>query len=111
VTGKIEKTDRTLISRAKAELTEESGYSVEDPKKWMYLGEFNRGKIFNTPIYCFAVDVTGLERSKPRGDGSKGEEDIRFEMKDLAEALEIRDVLIHACFFNLFRNLFKKNFQ
>lgn len=55
------------------ELKEESGYSVEDFKRWIYFGWAYPMKSTDYKLHLFAVDLTDLEAGKIEGDGTLGE--------------------------------------
>lgn len=106
VMGKVEDGDSSLLQRAKLETKEESGYDVTEPERWNFLGEVYTSKIFPDPIYCYSVDVTGLDQGEIKGDGSIEESTIKFELITLSEAKKINDSILQTCFFKLFTNLY-----
>lgn len=108
-TGTVEDDDETLLNRAQQELTEETGYEIPDDEKWIYLGEFS-SKITASPVYGFAVDVTGQTRKTPETDGSIQEKGIKFEMLPINKLIDISDTLLQACFFKLFSKKYKQHF-
>jgi 8-oxo-dGTP pyrophosphatase MutT (NUDIX family) len=109
VMGRVEEGDSSLLQRAKAEAREESGYDVTEAERWDFLGEVYTSKIFPEPIYCYSVDVTGLEQGEITGDGSVHESTIQFNLIDLNEAQKINDSILQTCFFKLFMNLYKED--
>jgi len=71
ITGGVDIPDPLDLDReVLRELEEEAGYIV-DKSKLISLGSINQSKIADTIIYLFAVNVTGLGKIKPLGDGSK----------------------------------------
>ena len=71
ITGGVDIPDPLDLSReVLRELEEEAGYIV-DKSKLIELGSIKQSKIADTIIYLFAVNVTGMEKVKPPGDGSK----------------------------------------
>jgi hypothetical protein len=108
IMGTIEKDDKSVLARAMQETLEEAGYET-DSSRWMFLGELLTTKMDIVPIQCYAVDLTGLQGSKPMGDGSDHEKDISFEFVSLNEAYEIPDAVLQASFFRLFNSLYKKD--
>ena len=106
VMGKIEEEDSSLLQRAKIETREESGYDVNDPERWNFLGEIYTSKIFPDPIYCYSVNVTGVNQGEIRGDGSVEESTIKFELIGLNEAKKVNDSILQTCFFKLFTDLY-----
>jgi 8-oxo-dGTP pyrophosphatase MutT (NUDIX family) len=111
VMGGVEREDKSLLMRAKQETMEEAGYEVNDDLRWKYIGEMNTGKVVQNPVYCFSVDLTGLDGSAPRGDGTENEKGISFEFIPLNQAFNIPDSLYQACLFKLFANLYKTDIQ
>ena len=59
-------------------------------------------------IPTFAVDVTGLEREEPQGDGSEKEEKSTFEMVPVSEAITSDESLPLAAFLRLFNYFYSK---
>jgi 8-oxo-dGTP pyrophosphatase MutT (NUDIX family) len=104
VMGKVELEDKSLLSRAKQETKEESGYDVKDHSRWSFIGEMITSKLLPDAIYCYSVDVTGLIQEKLSGD----EKDLKFELLDLNVAFEINDTILQTCFFRLINKLYKK---
>jgi 8-oxo-dGTP pyrophosphatase MutT (NUDIX family) len=102
VTGKIESDDPSLLSRAKIETKEESGYLVSDNERWDFLGEVYTSKILPDSVYCYSVDVTGLEKEKTASDTTK------FNLVSLSKIEKIPDALLQTCFFKLFTKLYKQ---
>jgi len=111
VMGRVETEDKSLLSRAKQETKEESGYDVNDQSRWSFIGEMITSKLLPEPVYCYAVDVTGLEQGEITGDGSEKEKALKFELLDLNRVSEINDTILQACFFKLFNKLYKKEFN
>lgn len=107
IMGNVESDDPSLLSRAKQEALEEAGYDVSDKTRWDFLGEIYTSKLFPESIYCYAADITGLEGSKPKGDGSRNEEGIKFSLLSLNKARKVPDSILQSCFFRLFSKLYK----
>lgn len=110
ILGTVEPDDPSLLSRARAELLEESGYAANEINRWEFLGELYTSKLFTESIYCYAVDVTGIEPSPPPGDGSSQEKNIKFVLLPLNRARLIPDSILQTCFFKLFSTLYKNQF-
>ena len=108
VMGGIEIDDKSLLSRAKAEAKEEAGYEIEN-ERWNFLGEIYASKLIPDPVYCYSADITGLEGSKPKGDGSEIEKGISFQLIPLSSVQSIPDSLLQTCFFKLFSKLYKNH--
>ena len=111
VMGKVEEQDSSLLQRAKIETREESGYDVKESERWNFLGEIYTSKIFPEPIYCYSVDVTGLDQGPILGDGSEAESDIQFNLLPLSEVTKINDSILQTCFFKLFTNLHRQEIE
>ena len=110
ITGTVENEDEDLISTAIRELKEESGFTCdrEEVSRWIYLGNFYPYKNSDLMIPTFAVDVTGLEREEPQGDGSEKEEKSTFEMVPVSEAITSDESLPLAAFLRLFNYFYSK---
>ena len=106
ITGAAEGDDPDILSAAKRELTEEAGYDAIDTSRWTYLGEMTTSKLVMEGIHCFAVDVTGLRRSEPKGDGSLDEAKSEFKKISVSDALDVEDCFIPAIFMRCFRFIF-----
>ena len=106
VLGGIESDDSSLLSRAKAEVLEESGYDVNEAERWNYMGELFTSKLLPEPIYCYSANITGLDAKSPKGDGSLSEKNIKFELLPINRVQEIKDSILQACFFKLFSKLY-----
>jgi 8-oxo-dGTP pyrophosphatase MutT (NUDIX family) len=109
VMGKVEADDKSLLSRAKQETLEETGYEVIETERWSFLGEMITSKLLPGPVYCYSVDVTGIQQGEIKGDGSEQEANLKFELLDLNKASEINDTILQTCFFKLFNKLYKKD--
>jgi 8-oxo-dGTP pyrophosphatase MutT (NUDIX family) len=104
ITGSPEKSDVDILATAKRELTEESGYVVDDTEKWDFLGNIQSSKLVVNGNPAFGVDVTGLEREDKLGDGSDSEKNSKFSLVSLNDALNIDDALISCLFLKIFQN-------
>ena len=109
--GTVEAKDNSLLTRSKIEALEESGYDIQEAKRWLYLGEMYTSKKCIKPIYCYAADVTGLTKTTPEGDGSKQEKGIKFELLSLDKAIAIPDALLQSCIFSLYLKTHKSEFN
>lgn len=104
ITGSPEKSDVDILATAKRELTEESGYVVDDTEKWDFLGNIQSSKLVVNGNPAFGVDVTGLKREDKLGDGSESEKNSKFSLIPLNDALNIDDALISCLFLKIFQN-------
>ena len=110
VMGKVEIEDKSLLSRAKQETKEETGYDVPSSDRWSFLGEVITSKLLPGPVYCYSVDVTGIQQGEITGDGSAQESNLKFDFLNLNQVSEINDSILQTCFFKLITNLYKNDF-
>jgi 8-oxo-dGTP pyrophosphatase MutT (NUDIX family) len=104
ISGTPDKQDVDILATAKRELKEESGIEVEDTDKWEYLGNIFSSKLVVNGNPAFGVDVTGIEIEKKEGDGSDSEEDTKFELVNISEAIAHDDALISCLFLKIFQS-------
>jgi 8-oxo-dGTP pyrophosphatase MutT (NUDIX family) len=110
VVGTLEEDDESMLERAMQETQEEAGYVIEDSSRWSYLGEIYTSKQFRVPLYCYCVDVTGIDNDPPTGDGSEEEKGIQFSMESLDKVRIIPDALLQSLFMKLFFKLYQNFF-
>lgn len=103
ITGTTEESDPDLLSTAKRELEEESGFKVEDNSKWYYLGSVTSSKFVDHEQPSFAVDVTGIERGEAITDGSEGEKEMEFKFIPANDVVKSKDIFIPGLFLKLFK--------
>lgn len=106
VTGRAEGEDPDVLSTAIRELKEESGYDVQDPDKWFYLGLMTGSKMVMQELPCFAVDVTGLQKGEKEGDGTEAEEKNKFLLMPVKDALNTTDSFVPTLFMKIFKYIF-----
>lgn len=106
ITGRAEGEDPDVLSTAIRELKEESGFDIQDPDKWFYLGLMTGSKFVMQELPCFAVDVTGIQKAEKEGDGTKAEEKSEFSMMLVKEALNTTDAFIPTLFMKIFKYIF-----
>jgi hypothetical protein len=104
ITGSPDKSDVDILATAKRELLEESGYEVQDTDKWDFLGNIHSSKLLVNGNPAFGVDITGIEKVKKSGDGSESEENSKFSLFALNDALNFDDALISCLFLKIFQN-------
>lgn len=104
ITGSPEDSDVDILETAKRELKEESGYSVNEIERWDYLGNIKTSKIIINGNPAFGVDITGLEKGEKEGDGSKSEENTKFSLVGLNDAINLDDALVSCLFLKIFQN-------
>ena len=110
VTGRTEDEDPDLLATAMREFKEESGYDVTDPERWCFLGFMTASKFVMQEHPCFAVDITGLEKTEEKkGDGSESEAKSTFHIVSVKEALNTNDCFIPTLFLKIFKYIFNVN--
>lgn len=103
ITGTSEDEDPDLLSTAKRELLEESGYDVEDNSKWYYLGSVTSSKFVDHEQPCFAVDVTGIKKGEPQPDETEKEQNMEFKFISANDVVKAKDIFIPGLFLKLFK--------
>lgn len=103
VTGTTDDEDGDLLSTAKRELLEETGFDVQDNSKWYYLGSVTSSKFVDHEQPCFAVDVTDIKRGTPKTDGSEQEKNAEFNFIIANDAVKAKDIFISGLFLKLFK--------
>lgn len=103
ITGTSEDEDPDLLSTAKRELLEESGYDVEDNSKWYYLGSVTSSKFVDHEQPCFAVDVTGIKKGEPQPDENEKEQNMEFKFISANDVVKAKDIFIPGLFLKLFK--------
>ena len=103
ITGTSEDDDPDLLSTAKRELEEESGFKADDNSRWYYLGSVTSSKFVDHEQPCFAVDVTGLEKGEAKTDGSEDEKQMVFKFIPANDVVKAKDIFIPGLFLKLFK--------
>ncbi len=103
ITGTSEDDDPDLLSTAKRELEEESGFKADDNARWYYLGSVTSSKFVDHEQPCFAVDVTGLEKGEAKTDGSEDEKQMVFKFIPANDVVKAKDIFIPGLFLKLFK--------
>ncbi len=103
ITGTCDEEDPDYLATAKRELLEESGYDVSDNNKWYFLGTVSGNKFVDKEYPAFAVDVTGIEKGKAEGDGSKQESEAIFHFIPANDVVKAKDIFIPGLFLKLFK--------
>lgn len=103
ITGTSEDEDPDLLTTAKRELEEESGFKADDNARWYYLGSVTSSKFVDHEQPCFAVDVTGLEKGEPKTDGSEEEKNMEFKFIPANDVVKAKDIFIPGLFLKLFK--------
>lgn len=113
ITGTPDPEDKNIFQTAIRELKEESGFDITDIKRWRFLGTIFTSKMVVSSNPCFSVDVTGMVAGEKETDGSKDEEDSKFELIPMEEALELDEAIVSSLIIKTFKNIFyrtnKKN--
>jgi len=108
ITGSQDDKDDNIYQTAVRELEEESGFLVEDLKRWKFLGSLYTSKMVINSNPCFAVNITGLVSGERKTDGSTSEKNTKFELVTVAEALNLEDSLVSTLFIKTFKDIFNK---
>lgn len=103
ITGSSDDGDPDLLSTAKRELKEESGFDVPDNSRWFYLGAVTSSKFVDHEQPCFAVDVTDITKGNPEPDGSEKEAEMEFKFISANEVVKAKDIFIPGLFLKLFK--------
>jgi 8-oxo-dGTP pyrophosphatase MutT (NUDIX family) len=103
ITGTTEEEDPDLLSTAKRELKEESGYDVQDNKRWFYLGSVTASKFVDHEQPCFAVDVTDVVKGEPNPDNNEKENSMEFKFISANDVVKHKDIFIPGLFLKLFK--------
>lgn len=103
ITGTSDEEDPDLLSTAKRELLEESGFDAQDNERWYYLGSVTSSKFVDHEQPCFAVDVTGLEKGEAITDGSEQEQNMEFKFIPANDVVKAKDIFIPGLFLKLFK--------
>jgi 8-oxo-dGTP pyrophosphatase MutT (NUDIX family) len=108
ITGSQDDKDDNIYQTAVREMEEESGFLVEDLKRWKFLGSLYTSKMVINSNPCFAVNITGLVSGERKTDGSTSEKNTKFELVTVAEALNLEDSLVSTLFIKTFKDIFNK---
>lgn len=106
ITGTADDEDANIFQTAVRELKEESGFEVTDIKRWKFLGSLYTSKLILNSNPCFAVDITSIVSGDKEPDETDKEEDSKFELVSVEEALDLDDSLISTLFIKTFKDLF-----
>lgn len=108
ITGSPDEDDDNIFQTAVRELKEESGFKIPDIKRWKFLGTLYTSKLVLNSNPCFSVNITSAVAEEKTTDGSKSEEDSKFELISVEEALSLEDSLISTLFIKTFKDIFIK---
>jgi 8-oxo-dGTP pyrophosphatase MutT (NUDIX family) len=103
ITGTSDDEDPDLLTTAKRELLEESGFDAPENDRWYYLGSVTSSKFVDHEQPCFAVDVTGLQKGEAITDGSKEEQEMEFKFIPANDVVKAKDIFIPGLFLKLFK--------
>lgn len=104
ITGDIEPGEEDLEG-AKRELLEESGYTVSDDERWIFLGNITTSKQTNELHPCYAVNISEIEQGEIEGDGTVNEQKSKFELLDPEKIFELEDTFLNTALLKLLNNL------
>lgn len=105
ISGTPDKVDKNVYQTAVRELKEESGFVVEDIKRWRFLGTIFTSKMVVSANPCFSVDITGLVAGERETDGSQNEKDSKFELMSVDEALDLDESIVSSLIIKTFKNV------
>lgn len=108
ITGSQDEKDDNIYQTAVREMEEESGFLVEDLKRWKFLGSLYTSKMVINSNPCFAVNITGLVSGERKTDGSTAEKNTKFELVTVSEALGLEDSLVSTLFIKTFKDIFNQ---
>jgi 8-oxo-dGTP pyrophosphatase MutT (NUDIX family) len=103
ITGTSDEEDPDLLSTAKRELFEESGFEASENERWYFLGSVTSSKFVDHEQPCFAVDVTGLDKMEAPTDGSEQEQSMEFKFIPANDVVKSKDIFIPGLFLKLFK--------
>jgi len=103
ITGTSDDEDPDLLTTAKRELMEESGFQADENERWYYLGSVTSSKFVDHEQPCFAVDVTGLQNGEATTDGSPEEQEMEFKFIPANDVVKAKDIFIPGLFLKLFK--------
>jgi len=109
ITGSQDDKDDNIYQTAVREMEEESGFLVDDLKRWKFLGSLFTSKMVINSNPCFAVNITGMVSGDRKTDGSKSEKDTKFELVEISEALNLDDSLVSTLFIKTFKDILTQN--
>ena len=108
ITGSQDDKDANIFETAVREMNEESGFLVDDLKRWEFLGSLYTSKMVLNSNPCFSVNITGLVSGDKKTDGSKSEKDTKFELLPVSEVLNLDDSLVSTLFIKTFKDIFNQ---
>ncbi len=103
ITGTSDDEDPDLLTTAKRELLEESGFDAPENDRWYYLGSVTSSKFVDHEQPCFAVDVTGLQKGEAATDGTEEEKEMEFKFIPANDVVKAKDIFIPGLFLKLFK--------
>jgi hypothetical protein len=94
LTGMVDPGESPLAAAVR-ELEEESGYSV-GKGALVYMGHLRPSKASDTVIHAYACDLSGLDPSRPLGDGSELEKTAYCRHVSIKEVIAAKDPVLHS---------------
>jgi len=95
LTGMCDKEGENVKTTAMRELEEESGYVVNDLRRFIELGTVRPSKSSDYTITLFAIEIKDTdEKVEIAGDGTKGEEGAYCKWISREEAVNCKDPLV-----------------
>lgn len=99
ITGGVD-SGNSPVETARLELMEEAGYTI-DTANFVSLGIVKPSKAMDTVAHLFAINVSGVQRQRARGDGSRWERGATVQWISESEGLDIEDPLFVVAFARL----------
>lgn len=95
LSGGFDKEGENYKICANRELEEESGYVINDMRRFIELGSVRPSKSSDTEIFLFAIELKDNdEKIEIVGDGTKGEEGAYCDWVSREEAINCKDPLV-----------------
>jgi 8-oxo-dGTP pyrophosphatase MutT (NUDIX family) len=109
ITGTVDPDDLTLLQTAMRELHEEGGIACYEIDRWIFLGSMRLSKSSNEYCHVFAADVTNIEIEEAKGDGSYQENNSKFKLTPINDAILTDEAIFLASYLRLFDFFYQKN--
>ena len=94
-------TDTDIFATAKRGLKESTGFSIDNPEKWDFLGVVKNSHFSEEGTPSFSIDITGAVAEREDENNITDEE---FNLVAAAQALECENAIIHSLFLKTFQS-------